>query len=203
MRASFRRKVFLAASGAGLVTALVTATLLFWSLRREMHQRIDERVLLEARLVADQLERAGGAVPAGGFEAEANRLAALVQARVTFIADDGRVVGDSWVAADRLPTVEEHGHRPEVLEARAHGVGHDRRVSATVNTEMLYTAVRVRHPARGLRAPGGACVRRAAAAACGGPAHARGRGARRGGRARLRVGPVGSAFQARRGDCAA
>jgi two-component system, OmpR family, phosphate regulon sensor histidine kinase PhoR len=146
MKASFRRKVFLAASGAGLVTALVTATLLFWSLRREMHQRIDERVLLEARLVADQLERAGGAVPAGGFEAEANRLAALVQARVTFIADDGRVVGDSWVRADRLPTVEEHGHRPEVLEARAHGVGHDRRVSATVNTEMLYTAVRVRHP---------------------------------------------------------
>ena len=97
MKASFRRKVFLAASGAGLVTALVTATLLFWSLRREMHQRIDERVLLEARLVADQLERAGGAVPPGGFEAEANRLAALVQARVTFIADDGRVVGDSWV----------------------------------------------------------------------------------------------------------
>ena len=145
MKASFRRKVFLAASGAGLVTALVTATLLFWSLRREMHQRIDERVLLEARLVADQLERAGGAVPAGGFEAEANRLAALVQARVTFIADDGRVVGDSWVRADRLPTVEEHGHRPEVLEARAHGVGHDRRVSATVNTEMLYTAVSV-HP---------------------------------------------------------
>jgi two-component system, OmpR family, phosphate regulon sensor histidine kinase PhoR len=146
MKASFRRKVFLAASGAGLVTALVTATLLFWSLRREMHQRIDERVLLEGRLVADQLERAGGAVPAGGFEAEANRLAALVQARVTFIADDGRVVGDSWVRADRLPTVEEHGHRLEVLEARAHGVGHDRRVSATVNTEMLYTAVRVRHP---------------------------------------------------------
>jgi two-component system, OmpR family, phosphate regulon sensor histidine kinase PhoR len=146
MKVSFRRKVFLAASGAGLVTALVTATLLFWSLRREMHERIDERVLLETRLVADQLERAGGTTPPGGFEAEANRLAALVQARVTFIANDGRVIGDSWVRADRLPTVEEHGHRPEVLEARAHGVGHDRRMSATVNTEMLYTAVRVRHP---------------------------------------------------------
>jgi two-component system phosphate regulon sensor histidine kinase PhoR len=146
VKASFRRKVFFAASGAGLVTALVTATLLFWSLRREMHQRIEERVLLEAKLVADQVERSGSAVPPGGFEAEATRLAALVEARVTFIADDGRVVGDSWVTADRLPTLEEHGHRPEVLQARAHGVGHDRRVSATVSTEMLYTAVTVRHP---------------------------------------------------------
>ena len=143
MKGSFRRKVFLAASGAGLVTAIVTATLLFWSLRRELHHQIEERVLFEARLVADQLER--GRVPPEGFEAEANRLAAIVEARVTFIADDGRVVGDSWVAPERLPDLEEHGHRPEVIEARARGVGHHRRVSATVNTEMLYTAVRVRH----------------------------------------------------------
>ena len=146
MRASFRRQVFLAASGAGLVTALVTAGLLFWSLRQQMHDRIEERVLLEARLVADRIERDEAAARPGGFEAEAVRLAALVQARVTFIAADGRVLGDSWVTADRLPTLEEHAHRPEILEARARGVGRARRVSATVDTEMLYTAVTVRDP---------------------------------------------------------
>jgi two-component system, OmpR family, phosphate regulon sensor histidine kinase PhoR len=144
--ASFRTKVFLAASGAGLVTALVTAGLLFWSLRQEMHERIEDRVLLEARLVADQLERDGSRRSPEYFEREAVRIAAVVQARVTFIASDGRVLGDSWVSADRLATLEEHGHRPEVVEARAHGVGHARRVSATVATEMLYTAITVRHP---------------------------------------------------------
>jgi two-component system phosphate regulon sensor histidine kinase PhoR len=143
---SFRTKVFLAASGAGLVTALVTAGLLFWSLRREMTDRIEERVLLEARLVADQLERGSKDAAATDLETEAMRIARLVEARVTFIAADGRVLGDSWVNAERLPTIEEHGHRPEIIEARAHGVGRAHRVSATVNTEMMYTAVTVRHP---------------------------------------------------------
>ncbi len=145
MTASFRTKVFLAASGAGLVTALATAGLLFWSLRQEMHSRIEERVLLEARLIADQLERDHTAGRPGGFEGEAVRLAAIVQARVTFIAADGRVLGDSWVNPNRLMTLEEHSHRPEVVEARLHGVGRARRVSATVDTEMLYTALAVRH----------------------------------------------------------
>ena len=62
-----------------------------------MHDRIEERVLLEARLVADQVERDQSPARPGGFEAEAVRLAALVEARVTFIAADGRVLGDSWV----------------------------------------------------------------------------------------------------------
>jgi two-component system, OmpR family, phosphate regulon sensor histidine kinase PhoR len=144
--ASFGTKVFLAASGAGLVTALVTAVLLFWSLRQQIHDRIEERVLLEARLVADQLERDPTPARPASLEAEALRIAALVQARVTFIGADGRVLGDSWVNIDRLATLEDHGHRPEIVEARAHGVGHARRVSATVNTEMLYTAVTVRDP---------------------------------------------------------
>ena len=145
-RGSFRTKMFLAASGAGILTALVTASLLFWSLRHQMHDRIEERVLLEARLVADQLERDRSPARPGGYEAEAIRLAALVEARVTFIAADGRVLGDSWVNTDRISTLEEHAHRPEIVEARARGVGHARRVSATVDTDMLYTAVTVRDP---------------------------------------------------------
>jgi two-component system, OmpR family, phosphate regulon sensor histidine kinase PhoR len=146
VRPSFRRQVFLAASGAGVVTALVTAGLLFWSLRQQMHDRIEDRVLLEARLVANQIERDETPARPGEFEAEAVRLAALVEARVTFIAADGRVLGDSWVKADRLAALEEHAHRPEILEARVRGVGRARRVSATVETEMLYTAVSVRDP---------------------------------------------------------
>ena len=51
-------------------------------------------------------------------------------------------------------TLEEHGHRPEIVEARAHGVGRARRVSATVDTEMLYTALTVRHRRRRVRPPG-------------------------------------------------
>ena len=111
-----------------------------------MHSRIEERVLLEARLVADQLERdhtAGRRRAASRQRPSGSRR--IVQARVTFIAADGRVLGDSWVNRNRLTTLEEHSHRPEIVEARRHGVGRARRVSATVDTEMLYTALPVRH----------------------------------------------------------
>jgi len=43
--------------------------------------------------------------------------------------------------------MENHGSRPEVVEARANGLGRARRHSDTLNIDMLYVAVPVRHPA--------------------------------------------------------
>ena len=146
MRLTFRNKLFVTAAAVGILAALVAAGLLVWSLRRDMHARIESRLLLETRLVADLLER--GALPGAqaSLDGEADRLGRLVGARVTFIGPDGKVVGDSWVAEKDLAAVEEHLHRPEIMEARQAGVGRARRFSATVNVEMVYIAVPVRHP---------------------------------------------------------
>jgi two-component system phosphate regulon sensor histidine kinase PhoR len=65
---------------------------------------------------------------------------------VTFIARDGSVVGDSDVTTDRLRIVENHGDRPEVVQARDHGIGTARRRSTTVGDELLYAAARVANP---------------------------------------------------------
>ena len=77
--------MFLAASGAGILTALVTASLLFWSLRRQMHDRIEGACCSSAARGRSAGARSVAGT-AGGYEAEAIRLAALVEARVTFIA---------------------------------------------------------------------------------------------------------------------
>jgi two-component system phosphate regulon sensor histidine kinase PhoR len=61
--------------------------------------------------------------------------------RVTVIAADGRVLGDSEVAVDDLARVENHGTRPEVLEALAGRVGRHRRTSATIGGSLLYVAL--------------------------------------------------------------
>jgi two-component system phosphate regulon sensor histidine kinase PhoR len=64
-------------------------------------------------------------------------------ARVTLIAADGRVLADSDVEPERLAAVENHGTRPEVVEARRNGFGFHRRTSATVDTPFVYVAHRV------------------------------------------------------------
>jgi two-component system phosphate regulon sensor histidine kinase PhoR len=62
-------------------------------------------------------------------------------ARVTLIASDGQVLGDSEVPLAQLTEVENHGDRPEVRAALSGRVGHSTRHSQTVRRDMLYLAV--------------------------------------------------------------
>ena len=80
------------------------------------------------------------------MDREADRLGALVSGRVTLIAGDGRVVGDSTQAPAELPGLENHATRPEVVAARGGTVGTSQRYSTTVNTDMIYVAMRTDHP---------------------------------------------------------
>jgi hypothetical protein len=58
-----------------------------------------------------------------------------------------RRVGDSSEPFDALAGMENHGQRPEVVDARAQGVGRARRYSDTLKIDMSYVAVPVKHPA--------------------------------------------------------
>jgi two-component system phosphate regulon sensor histidine kinase PhoR len=69
-----------------------------------------------------------------------------MNARITLIAADGRVVGDSDLDGQALADVENHLQRPEVQDAAARGVGTSTRYSTTVRIDMLYTAVIAQHP---------------------------------------------------------
>ena len=63
-----------------------------------------------------------------------------IQTRITFIAKDGTVLGDS----DQDPqSMENHSTRPEVVAASATGFGQATRYSATLHKNMLYVAVTV------------------------------------------------------------
>ena len=63
-----------------------------------------------------------------------------IQARITLIAKDGTVLGDT----DQDPlTMENHATRPEVVAALSSGVGQSTRYSATLHENMMYVAVPV------------------------------------------------------------
>lgn len=114
-----------------------------------LHRVLDSAVSEWAeRDLARTLERlAPDAAAALDREAEVRELveraARQLGVRLTLIGADGRVVADSDVDPARLPSVESHAGRPEVVRARESGTGFDRRRSTTVAEPFLYVARRI------------------------------------------------------------
>ncbi len=146
MHLGFRGKIFVAIFGVAAACLLLVATLVSLSLPEQTYRRIEQSLVSEAHLVADVLSTHERDLPSGAIESEAGRIGKTLSARVTLIAADGTVVGDSMVSGATLSTLENHATRPEVLQAKATGVGISRRYSHTIQTDMLYVAVTIDHP---------------------------------------------------------
>jgi two-component system phosphate regulon sensor histidine kinase PhoR len=145
--ATFQAKFFLAALSAAIIALAVAGLLFATTTRNQLDARIEATLAAETRTAADLLSRGVPLATVPELDEEADRLGALLQARVTLIAADGHVVGDSAETLAGIAAMENHAQRPEVVEAREHGLGRARRYSATLNIDMFYVAAPVRHPA--------------------------------------------------------
>jgi len=124
------------------VLAILVVVISGQRLARELTARETEQLRHEAQLVAAQWAEQPSADP----ETLAHTAGAALGHRVTLIAPDGRVIGDSEFADDALPHLENHSTRPEVIAARETGTGVATRSSPSRGDSELYVAV---------RAPGG------------------------------------------------
>jgi two-component system phosphate regulon sensor histidine kinase PhoR len=117
-------------------------------MRRQINERIESTLVAEARVVAELLGHASlvGAASLEDIDAEADRLSTFVNARITFVAGDGRVMGDSAEPIASVREMENHRDRPEIRDAAASGLGRSERYSATLGLDMLYIAAPVAHP---------------------------------------------------------
>ncbi|MFO7996377.1 MAG: ATP-binding protein [Dehalococcoidia bacterium] len=68
----------------------------------------------------------------------AEKLGTDIDARVTIVALNGTVLGDS---EEDPSTMENHAERPEIVDALATGVGESTRYSTTLEQRMMYVAV--------------------------------------------------------------
>jgi two-component system phosphate regulon sensor histidine kinase PhoR len=143
---SFRLKLFVALSLVAAAGVGVTAFLTERALARHTLARVERGLVSEAKLAADLLSRGTAVESSATVDDEADRLGEIVEARVTFIAADGTVLGDSAEDGARLQALDNHGQRPEIVAARQSGLGIQRRYSTTVNMDMLYVAVPTHHP---------------------------------------------------------
>ena len=152
---TFQTKLFSAATAAAIIGLAVAGVLFAILTARRTDAKIEQTLVAEARLAADLVSQMPLQTAATAdtremiarFDPEADRIGQVLDARVTVIARDGRVFGDSAETPAAVAGMENHGSRPEVVEARDKGLGMSRRHSDTINVDMLYVAVAVTHPA--------------------------------------------------------
>jgi two-component system phosphate regulon sensor histidine kinase PhoR len=142
---SFQGKFFLSAIASVAIALVVAGSLFAVVLRREINDEIEATLVAQARLAAELIRRGSASSPNDELDAEADRLGSLTGTRVTLIAADGAVVGDSSEPLEALAGMENHRQRPEVVAAESDGLGRAARHSDTLDIDMLYVAVPVRH----------------------------------------------------------
>ena len=105
-------------------------------LRDRLYGQTGDELEREARVVAARWTSISGA------DALADSLGAILGHRVTLVDSTGRVRGDSDFDESRLGELQNHASRPEIVEARRHGVGRSRRTSPSRGDDELYAAAR-------------------------------------------------------------
>jgi len=126
---------------AGTLFVLVVSVLvLLWTadvaLRRDLETEVAATLRREAQVVREGLP----AEPAA-TQLRIHRIAEETGYRITLIAPDGSVTGESDYDSLPLPAIESHATRPEVTAAFADSVGISKRRSETVGRELMYVAI--------------------------------------------------------------
>ena len=125
--------------GSLAVVSVLVGLVVIIASRRLQTRLVEEQAFQlarEAQVVASQWAAGDDA------DALADAAGAALGHRVTLIAMDGRVVGDSDFDGPALQRLENLGTRPEVRAALRDSVGSARRASAGTGDDLLYVAVR-------------------------------------------------------------
>jgi two-component system, OmpR family, phosphate regulon sensor histidine kinase PhoR len=139
-RFGVRTKLFLASVSVIAIAVVVAYAYLSNVLDRMLTERIRDDLFVRLEMVERQAEHLPLNATIGEWDALADDLGAHSHARVTFIAGDGSVLGDSEVPVDRIAQIENHAERPEVMQAKSAGRGSSARLSDTVHERLLYVA---------------------------------------------------------------
>jgi len=139
----FRTKTFLSAFAVAAGSLVVASIFASPAIERALLEEIEQNLVVQTRLTAELLDANPQPRDMDALDAEADTIGAVVSARVTLIARDGVVLGDSDVSGPALRQLENHRDRPEVSEALAGQLSTSRRYSTTVGDDLLYVAVPV------------------------------------------------------------
>ncbi len=141
MRSTFRRRLTGTYLLVTILALLLTGILLAIITRNHTYESLESTLIYEAVLVGEMIDYWNGQGDPQPFLQEVcERASRDTDNRVTIIAADGTVLGDS---SYNPAIMEPHGNRPEFFTALKGETGQDIRMSETAQVRMLYVAVPV------------------------------------------------------------
>ncbi len=148
MRDSIRWRIMVPYALIILMTTLGLTLYISTQVRRARREDLQARLLSDARLMANTiaplLERELDVATVAAIDAQARRWGVMQNERITVVAPDGTVLGESHT--DRT-LMDNHLYRPEIQEALREGSGVSVRFSATLDYSIMYAAAPIRNDA--------------------------------------------------------
>ena len=148
IRRSIALKLTLTLIGFVAITSVVAGLYLNRALEAFAVESLETRLGAVAAVAHDQAAAALQSGTPATIQEFVGQVARSTGARVTLIASDGRVRGESELGFADLAAMDNHAGRPEVRAALGGRQGRDLRHSTTIAAPLLYVAVPVRADGR-------------------------------------------------------
>lgn len=142
MNWKFRTRLFLFYIGGVCLTILVLAGYFINVEEGQIRRSTNEQLLVHTKFLAELVQDKLDAAQRPLLQKVIEKAALDSGARVTVIDPDGRVLGDSAYAADKM---ENHKDRPEIKTALSGKPGLSSRFSDTIHQDFVYAAAPVLH----------------------------------------------------------
>jgi hypothetical protein len=140
-RSQLFRKLLVSYLALTVLTVVVIGALVAWRIERAVLQEEAQVLQAKAVLVRELVTPALDQVPDAALQERVRAVGAEIGTRLTVLRADGTVMADSEEEPSRM---ENHGRRPEIVDADRHGLGRAQRYSDTQQTTMMYVALPVR-----------------------------------------------------------
>lgn len=142
----FRTKLVISFWGALIIALCVPAYYMYHTLEKEVLSEAKAHSLTQLNLVHWLLQHKQASDDLRALDRWCKDLGEKLHYRITLITAGGRVIADSDVPYEKIPLLDNHAARKEVLGARKQGLASSIRYSITVKRKLIYTAKEIDLP---------------------------------------------------------
>ncbi|MDA7821673.1 ATP-binding protein [Gammaproteobacteria bacterium] len=137
-----RSRIFLIIFLLLTVSIAITYVVAERDLTRTFKLQIVDELEKQANLLVASVDNLNKFSNINDADNAANELGKASNSRVTFITNNGNVIGDSQLEIEQISSLDNHALREEFVDALKNGNGWSSRYSNTLNQDLLYFAIK-------------------------------------------------------------
>ncbi|MGD8372184.1 MAG: ATP-binding protein [Syntrophobacterales bacterium] len=140
---SFRSRLLLSFWGVLLLALLLPSLYYRQSLSKDIEADTRSRAMSQLNFLYWLVSQEQPFSNAASLQEWCESVGERLGIRITFVAAGGTVIADSQVPFQRVPQMDNHANRPEIIQAYKQEVGTSSRYSTTLERHLIYAAKRI------------------------------------------------------------